>query len=76
MNLHDVRSQAWSMPLTSPIYPRGPYRFVNREFMVISYRTDPALLAETPADEPPATMLSLYPSLALASSVAIQGEPI
>ena len=45
MNLTDVRAQAWAMPLTSPIYPRGPYRFINREFMVISYRTDPKLLA-------------------------------
>lgn len=44
MNLTEVRAQAWAMPLTSPIYPRGPYRFINREFMVISYRTDPALL--------------------------------
>ena len=29
------------MPLTSPAYPQGPYRFVNREFLVITYRTDP-----------------------------------
>jgi len=29
-----------SMPLASPSYPRGPYRFINREFMVISYETD------------------------------------
>jgi len=29
------------MPLTSPAYPMGPYRFVNREFFIISYRTDP-----------------------------------
>ena len=28
------------MPLTSPAYPPGPYRFVDREFMVITYRTD------------------------------------
>lgn len=45
MKESDVRRQAWAMPLTSPIYPRGPYRFVNREFLVISYRTDPELLA-------------------------------
>ena len=44
MKIKDVRAQAWAMPLTSPIYPRGPYRFINREFMVISYRTDPKLL--------------------------------
>lgn len=45
MDQDTVRANAWAMPLTSPIYPRGPYRFMRREFMVISYRTDPALLA-------------------------------
>ncbi|HWS05142.1 MAG TPA: acetoacetate decarboxylase [Burkholderiaceae bacterium] len=45
MNADDVRRTAWAMPLTSPSYPRGPYRFVDREFLVISYRTDPAALA-------------------------------
>lgn len=33
-----------SMPAVSPSYPAGPYRFVNREFMVISYETDPELI--------------------------------
>ena len=38
------------MPLTSPAYPLGPYRFVNREFFIIAYRTDPdALKAVIPA---------------------------
>ncbi len=46
MNENKVRETAWAMPLTSPIYPRGPYRFRNREYLVISYRTDPALLDE------------------------------
>lgn len=45
MNTDDVRRTAWAMPLTSPSYPRGPYRFVNREFLVISYRTDAQALA-------------------------------
>ena len=36
----DVRRTAFAMPLTSPAYPPGPYRFVDREFMVITYRTD------------------------------------
>lgn len=44
MKLADVKQQAWAMPLTNPSYPRGPYRFYNREFMVISYRTDPERL--------------------------------
>ena len=32
------------MPLTSPAYPPGPYRFVDREYLVITYRTDPEKL--------------------------------
>jgi acetoacetate decarboxylase len=40
----DVRSQAFAMPLTNPAYPPGPYRFINREYMIITYRTDPAKL--------------------------------
>lgn len=46
----DVRKRAFAMPLTSPAYPPGPYRFVNREFLIIGYRTDPdALAAVIPA---------------------------
>jgi len=44
MKASDVRATAYSMPLTSPAYPKGPYRFVNREFLVITYRTDPEKL--------------------------------
>jgi len=34
-----------SMPAVGPSYPAGPYRFVNREYMVITYETDPQALA-------------------------------
>lgn len=44
MNEADVRSRAFAMPLTSPAYPVGPYRFYHREFLIITYRTDPAKL--------------------------------
>ncbi len=30
--------------LTSPAYPPGPYRFRDREFLIITYRTDPERL--------------------------------
>lgn len=40
MNEQDVRSRAFAMPLTSPAYPVGPYRFYNREYLIITYRTD------------------------------------
>jgi acetoacetate decarboxylase len=50
MNSMDVSDSAFAMPLTNPSYPRGPYRFVNREYLIISYRTDPeALRAIIPA---------------------------
>ena len=44
MKRADVRRQAFAMPLTSPAYPIGPYRFYRREFMIITYRTDPQKL--------------------------------
>lgn len=40
MNAQDVKKNAFAMPLTSPAFPRGPYRFVNREFLIITYETD------------------------------------
>ena len=39
-----VRERAFAMPLTSPAFAPGPYRFVNREYLIITYRTDPARL--------------------------------
>ena len=40
MTEDEIRKNAFAMPFTSPAYPVGPYRFVNREFMIITYRTD------------------------------------
>jgi acetoacetate decarboxylase len=40
MTEDEIRRNAFAMPFTSPAYPVGPYRFVNREFMIITYRTD------------------------------------
>ncbi|MET7997704.1 acetoacetate decarboxylase [Amycolatopsis sp. NPDC005232] len=31
-------------PLAAPAFPRGPYRFTDREYLNITYRTDPAAL--------------------------------
>ena len=44
MREHDVRERAFAMPPTNPACPPGPYRFVNREYLVITYRTDPEKL--------------------------------
>jgi acetoacetate decarboxylase len=44
MKAIDVPHRAYSMPLHSPSYPPGPYRFIDREYLIITYRTDPAAL--------------------------------
>jgi acetoacetate decarboxylase len=44
MKESDVRERAFAMPLTNPAYPPGPYRFRDREFLIITYRTDPERL--------------------------------
>jgi acetoacetate decarboxylase len=40
----EVRDRAFAMPLTSPSYPPGPYRYADRETLTITYRSDPAAL--------------------------------
>ena len=40
MNANEIRERAFAMPLTQPAYPPGPYRFYDREYLVITYRTD------------------------------------
>ncbi|MDC8787211.1 acetoacetate decarboxylase [Roseateles koreensis] len=44
MTEDEVRERAFAMPIQSPAYPPGPYRFVNREYLIITYRTDPEAL--------------------------------
>jgi acetoacetate decarboxylase len=46
MKEDEVRARAFAMPLTSPAFPMGPYRFQNREYLIITYRTDPQKLRE------------------------------
>lgn len=41
-----LRQRAFAMPPSSPAYPPGPYRFVNREYFIIRYRTDPEALRQ------------------------------
>ncbi len=44
MTEDEVRQGAFAMPFDNPAYPPGPYRFVDREYLIVTYRTDPALL--------------------------------
>jgi acetoacetate decarboxylase len=40
MDKKEILQQGFAMPLTRPAYPKGPYRFINREFFTIKYETD------------------------------------
>ncbi|HEX3034100.1 MAG TPA: acetoacetate decarboxylase [Thermodesulfobacteriota bacterium] len=40
MKLNEIKKHL-TIPLESPSYPPGPYYFHNREYLIISYRTDP-----------------------------------
>ena len=44
MTEQELLEQAYAMPLVGPAYAKPPYRFVDREFIIITYRTDPAAL--------------------------------
>ena len=51
-----------AMPLASPSYPRGPYRFIDREYLIIRYLSDPgAIRAALPEPlEPDGSNTVLY----------------
>ena len=44
MKIEDIKNSAFAMPLTNPAFPPGPYRFFNREYIIVTYRTDPEVL--------------------------------
>ena len=35
-----------SMPPASPSYPKGPYRFIDREYLIIRFKSDPAIIRD------------------------------
>jgi acetoacetate decarboxylase len=49
-----------SMPAFSPSYPKGPFRFVRREYLIVTYETDPdairAALPEPLGPAPPGNL--------------------
>ena len=69
MKESEIRERAFAMPLTSPAYPPGPYRFINREFFIVTYRTDPAKLrALVPEPLEPDGALVRYEFIRMADS--------
>ena len=45
MEMDDVLAVP-SMPAASPSYPHGPYRFIDREYLIITYQSDPDAIRE------------------------------
>jgi acetoacetate decarboxylase len=49
MKIDEIRRNAYAMPFGNPSFPRGPYRFFDREYLIVTYRTDhDALRAAVP----------------------------
>lgn len=40
VTLDEIRKNAFAMPVHNPAYPRPPFRFLNREYFIVSYETD------------------------------------
>jgi acetoacetate decarboxylase len=45
MRIDEILAQP-SMPIAGPSFPRGPYRFVDREYFIVSYISDPDAIQE------------------------------
>ncbi len=61
MKIADILETA-SMPIAGPSYPKGPYRFRNREYMIITYESDPEAIREAVPEplEPDGSRQVLY----------------
>ncbi len=35
-----------AMPVASPSYPKGPYRFIDREYLIVVYESEPDAIRE------------------------------
>lgn len=51
-----------SMPVASPSYPRGPYRFIGREYLIVTYESDPDAIRDAVPEplEPDGSNTVLY----------------
>lgn len=45
MQIRDVQ-KVYAMPLASPSYPKGPFQFINREYFIVRYTSDPQAIRE------------------------------
>lgn len=45
MNKDEIKG-AFSIPVASPSYPKGPYTFLNREYLIVTYESDPKAIRQ------------------------------
>jgi acetoacetate decarboxylase len=59
-----------SMPMASPSYPKGPYRFIDREYFIVIYESEPeAIRAAIPEPlEPDGSNTVLYEFISMPDS--------
>jgi len=62
-----------SIPMASPSYPNGIFRFINREYFIIAYETDPiSILAALPEPlEPDESNTILYEFIRMPDSYGL-----
>ena len=61
MKIEEILQQP-SMPIAGPSYPAGPYRFVDREYLIVSYLSDPQAIRQAVPEplEPDESNMVLY----------------
>lgn len=59
-----------SMPMASPSYPKGPYRFIDREYLIITYESDPDAIRDALPEplEPDGSNTVLYEFIKMPNS--------
>ncbi|MCK5814402.1 MAG: acetoacetate decarboxylase [Flavobacteriaceae bacterium] len=61
MTIEEVKEKAFAMPITNPAYNKADIRFVNREMIIIAYKTDIEILKKiVPEPLLPASDIVLY----------------
>lgn len=45
MKIDQIKADSFAMPVHRPAYPKPPFLFSNREYLIISYETDPDAVA-------------------------------
>lgn len=69
MNIKDILNCP-AMPITSPSYPKGPYRFIDREYFIVVYESDPQAIRDAVPEplEPDGSNTVMYEFISMPDS--------